>query len=239
MDEVELRKQVSELRRVHRELYLSVDKKTVAGTIYIECDAGKNNFGIKILIPDDYPSKAPKVIETTNKTSKNYHKFESGILCLETPYRIFEIFSRNKTLINFVDNLVAPYFAGWIHLTKYGKSARPGHAHGSEGLASDYADRFGANNYRTVLELLYFLAVDFYYGRDSCPCGSGKKYMRCHGAQLNGMHDSGYAFCDDLCHIMSWLHMEKKFNIKQYLKRNIWYYVAFDFNKLIPELSDD
>ena len=79
---------------------------------------------------------------------------------------------RSLSLRSFLEELVIPFFYRLSYTEKFGLAASRNdlwgeYSHGEEGLREYYAEIFN-------------LAAQNPSRNDPCPCGSGKKYKRCH-----------------------------------------------------------
>lgn len=171
---IELRKKYSYLYRQDEQ-----DATKIVGTIFFDNNSIKDEYEVEILIPKSYPKAIPLIRETKGKIPKSYHH-NGGHFCLETPFRVWEIFRREETLLNFVDNLVVPYLALYSYVKNTGDSSKE-HAHGAKGVLADYKKLFNLNDDLLTFKLLRILAEHNYRGHLPCPCGSGEKIRKCHG----------------------------------------------------------
>jgi hypothetical protein len=188
-----IREQFIELNYFYPELNLDLHSNgswIVNGILKINAtDEGINfrdEFLIEMIIPEGYPDEPPVVKEIGNRIlpGKN-HKNLDGTLCLSTSLKICKIFSGAPTLLNFVKQLVVPFFFGFIHSEKLGSMPFGEFSHGGQGLLEDYLDYFEVDSNCAVLNLLICLA-DGQYNLDSrCPCGSDRKLRKCHAKKLN------------------------------------------------------
>ena len=179
-----IKAQLEELRRKHPYLYIREDKDSpkISGTIFFEDNGARCKFDIEIVFSKDYPTVIPLVRETKGDILKTYHH-NGDYFCLETPFRVWEIFRQDETLLNFVDNLVIPYLAIFIHF-QGGKVSPREHAHGAKGVLADYKKRFNIDDDLVAFKLLRILAERKYRGHALCPCGSGIKLKKCHGMAI-------------------------------------------------------
>lgn len=179
-----IKAQLDELRKKHPYLYIREDKDApkISGTIFFEDNGAKGKFDVEIELSKDYPTVIPLVKETKGDIPKKYHH-NGEHFCLETPFRVWEIFKQDETLLNFVNNLVIPYLAIFIH-SQGGKNPPREHAHGAEGVLADYKKRFKINDDVIAFKLLRILAERNYRGHALCPCGSKIKLRKCHGMAI-------------------------------------------------------
>jgi len=200
-----IEEQCLELRRKYQYLYLvtRAKKQYIIGSIFIDDQGSKDSYEIEICIPKNFPRQIPLVTEVGSKIPQTYHR-NADSLCLEIPLTEWEIYHKDKTLLNYVDNLVFPY------LVAYGRFARGDgepaqHAHGVRGKIDDYSKRFNTNNLVIVLDLLRFLFPRNYREDRLCPCGSQLRLCECHGAILSTLNSTGYNFQADYKEIRSYI----------------------------------
>ena len=138
------------------------------------CDA----FKVKIDLGHPGDNGWPKVYEVGGRCIDiaeqnqcdmiDLHLFDDGACCLGLNYAI----DRNLTVERFINELVVPFFYRLSYTDQYGLNAARDHlwgeySHGDAG-EQEYQDE--------ILQL-----VGKNPGRNqSCPCGSGLKYKRCH-----------------------------------------------------------
>lgn len=177
--------QFVELRKKYQYLYYLVENKSqkIIGTIFFEDNGIKSEYDIEIDISQDYPQTIPSVCETKGDIPKDWHH-NRQYFCLETPFRVWEIFRKQETLLNFIDNLVVPYLAKYSDYRKICNSSNE-HEHGAIGVLKDYMKRFNIQDSLLTFKLLRVLAEGNYRGHAPCPCGSGKKLRNCHGACIH------------------------------------------------------
>ena len=179
-----IKAQLNGLRKKYPYLYLQGDENSaiISGTIFFEDNGVKGKFDIEIIFSKDYPKAIPLVRETKGEIPKSYHH-NGDYFCLETPFRVWEIFRQNETLLNFVDNLVVPYLAIFVH-SQGGKTSTLEHAHGAKGVLADYKKLFNIDDDLLTFKLLKILAEGNYRGHALCPCDSRVKLRKCHGMAI-------------------------------------------------------
>jgi len=143
-----------------------------------------DEYSVKIIVSEHYPDVLPKIFETGKRIPKDFHHYQDESLCLGAPLAVKQKFSRQPTLLGFVDNCVIPYLYSFSYQSRFGKMPFGELSHGGIGILEYYQDLFGVNDRRRVLKLLQILADDNYRGHDRCPCGSGKRIRSCHGKLL-------------------------------------------------------
>ena len=193
----ELAMEIAELQSVHRGLEKtggSSGEVVLEGVLAFEVEPEglasiTDSFEISIRIPDVYPDDLPRVTETGGKIEKNYeHVFTSGTLCLGVPIEMQRIFSQQPTLLGFVNKLVVPYLYGYCYWKMNGEHPFGERRHGGEGIIQYYIEELHLNDEFTALAFIRFLCEQGYRGHERCPCGSGRKVLKCHGLTLRALH---------------------------------------------------
>lgn len=141
----------------------------------------KNIYEIKVLFPINYPMDVPNVYETAGKIdSFHRNKATDGSLCLGVPSEIHQIFSTERTLKNFFDNLLIPFLYSHTYYEKYKKPPWGERDHGGKGIIQYYQEKLNTINIYGILDFLEISLQEKYRGHILCPCGSNKKLRNCH-----------------------------------------------------------
>lgn len=140
----------------------------------------EDDFQVEIDIPPEYPNVIPTVKEVGGRIPDDYHRLTNGNLCLGTVAELYLSFTKNPTLLHYVQKHIVDYLYGFSYKEKYGRHPSGERAHGIEGVWEYYRERFQTNNDLAVISLLYILCSNKYRGHQLCPCGSGKKIRQCH-----------------------------------------------------------
>jgi hypothetical protein len=223
-------KQFLDLRKKYQYLYKRNSQALIiiAGKIFFDCNNIKDDYDIEINISSNYPIKIPLVCETKGKIPKDWHHI-GKYFCLETPFRIWEIFRKQETLLSFVDNLVVPYLASYSYFKKTGDSSKE-HAHEARGILDDYKKYFNIKDDLLTFILLRILAERDYRGHASCPCGSGKKLRKCHGKYIQNIllddHFKDFDFMQDYLRIGIQLKKDKIISdLNKYFTKSVSKYI--------------
>ena len=193
----ELATEIAEVQAFHKGLGKTegnAGEVALEGTLLFEAETEgfasiTDSFEIAMRIPDRYPDDLPRVTETSGKIDNNYeHVFTDGSLCLEVPIQIRRIFSQQPTLLGFVNKLIVPYFYGYCHWKEYGEHPFGERGHGGEGIIQYYVEELSLKDEFTALAFIRFLDQHGYRGHEKCPCGSGRKVLKCHGPTLRDLH---------------------------------------------------
>lgn len=222
--------QFIDLRKKYSYLYLLEEEHRfiISGTIFIECRGIKDKYEIEINVSDKYPSKIPSVKEIGGRIPKEYHHNEE-FLCLELPLTICEIFRKDETLLNFVENLVLPYLASYSVFEESGGNIEgdtQGHVHGARGVLDGYKKRFNTDDDINAVKLLHILAEKSYRGHDHCPCGKKGYFRKCHGKYILPIVTNdklkSYDFMKDYIRIISFLRTNNVISdITQFISEDV------------------
>ena len=163
--------------------YLKIDNdNNVVGKIIFRQDPTDIlcNYDIKILI-DGYPKEVPKVISMDGKIESDFHTNPDTSLCLEVPLKIRMIYDTNPTLMGFIENLVNPFLFTHAFYKLNGYFPHGEHRHGDDGTLDYYKAVFRESDVRILFSILERISKKGYRGHSPCPCGSLKKFRKCHG----------------------------------------------------------
>lgn len=190
--------EISELTALHRGLSAGLNaagESVLSGPLAFAASAEgfdtiTDSFDIEITIRGDYSARLPSVRETAGRIERTYeHIYANGSFCLAVPIEERRIFLTQPTLLGFVNNVVIPYLYSYCHWTGYGEYPFGDRLHGSEGVLQHYLEITGFKDEVRVLAALSFLFEHGYRGHHACPCGSGTRVRRCHGALLRSLQD--------------------------------------------------
>lgn len=143
-----------------------------------------DRYLVTITFSDDYPEDYPRVKEEGGRIDRSYHTMRDNSLCLETPLNQMIIFSRDPTIIGFINNLVVPYLYRHSFREKYHTDPYPDRQHGIKGIMEQYFEMFGVCDVNIINRLLSVVTSGSYKGHSPCPCESGKILDQCHGPRL-------------------------------------------------------
>lgn len=214
-----LENQIVDLRKKYP--YLYKDASSMKGTVFIEKDEIKDSYEIEVFIPVGYPQAIPYVKEIGGKIPVAFHHNSDETLCLDTPLTVLEVFRREETLSNFIDNLVVPYLYSYSYYQLKGQMPFGEWAHGTDGILADYKERLKVSDDVVILNLLRIIVEDCYRGHLACPCGSQQKLRQCHGGGLLKMKTIGYNFVSDYIMIMYILKINKKMDVSSYMSTRV------------------
>ena len=164
---------------------------TITGSFEFSAQARRqrqvtDSYEISIYVPPDFSRTPPLVQETDGRIPRDYHKLDTGHLCLGSPTRLRLILAETPKLLSFVERCVVPYLYGYSLVE--GGSAPPfgGLSHGFLGWRDDLADLLGTNDDDVLLGFLRALTLRKRIANKApCPCGTGLRVGRCHNHKLN------------------------------------------------------
>jgi hypothetical protein len=189
---------VEELLRKYPDLRLqpaASGDMIIAGTFEFSAQTGgqklvSDRYEISISIPPDYPRTIPLVRETARRIPLNFHKLDTGHLCLGSPTRLRLILAETPSLLSFVERCVVPYFYGCSIVESGGALPFGELSHGARGLRDDLASMIGMEDDLVLLGFVRLLAMKKRKANKlACPCGTGIRLGRCHNRKLNTLRN--------------------------------------------------
>jgi hypothetical protein len=149
-----------------------------------------DRYEISISIPPSYPRETPSVRETASRIPRNFHKLDTGHLCLGSPTRLRLILAETHSLLSFVERCVVPYLYGYSLAEGGGILPFGELSHGTRGLRDDLAAMLGLEDERALVAFIRLLALKKRHANKlPCPCGTGLRLGRCHNQKLNMFRD--------------------------------------------------
>ncbi len=143
-----------------------------------------DDYLIEMVIPNNYPDSLPTVKDKANRIVGGFHKYTDGTLCLGASLALRLNYSKQPSLLGFIEKCVIPYLYTYSYNCKYGSLPYGELAHGWEGILDYYKDLFKIDDNQIILRLVKSLAENQYKAYSRCPCGSRKKVRDCHGNLL-------------------------------------------------------
>lgn len=142
-------------------------------------------FDVSISIPMDYPEELPVVSFNGDDVARKFEHINADkSFCLAVPMEQQLIFNESPCLLGFIDNLVVPFLYSYSYFMRSGALPFGERAHGNAGLLEYYKDIFSSKDIQfTILKLDQCLGTG-YRPHEKCPCGSGKKSLKCHAETL-------------------------------------------------------
>jgi hypothetical protein len=143
----------------------------------------KDDFIIKIVIPEIFPEDIPIVYELEDRFPKtsDYHTYPDSSLCLGSKVSLKKRIKDHPTLEGFIHSCVVPYFYA-ISLNLQGKDrfVFGELSHGLVGVIQDYMGVFELSSIEQVIKLLEILSLKSRDGnKKECPCGCKRKVTKC------------------------------------------------------------
>jgi hypothetical protein len=139
-----------------------------------------DSYKICIEFPHNYPEETPVALELQGKIPSEFHTFSNKILCLGTPMEIRSIFNKERTINNFLENLLLPYLFQYSYKSKYGELPIGERSHGMPGIYEFYKEKIGIYNETSIIRFLSDLRDKKLKGHHLCPCGSNVLFRKCH-----------------------------------------------------------
>ncbi|QPJ65378.1 MAG: hypothetical protein G3M78_08230 [Candidatus Nitrohelix vancouverensis] len=211
--------QFADLKKIYKNLSLISQKENpfaIRGPLGFYVEIGGNSikdcFEIEIVIPEDYPESPPKVRELLNRIPKDFHKIQDDFLCLAAPLEVRLKFSKDKSLVGFVEKFVVPYLYSFCCWEKNGDMPFGERSHGVAGVLEQYRDILDVDTDLKALCLIKVLVEGNYRGHLNCPCGSDLQLRKCHGPVLLQIkkHRSQEGFFFDFLDIIKLLYNNKE-----------------------------
>ena len=132
-----------------------------------------NEYDVKILIPlnnDDLPD----VWDIGDKIA----------LCFYNGY----------SLLQWMKNIVEPYYYSYEYYTRYGEFPFGDRGHNLVGVIETYQQIFNEDNVAKTYKLLRAISQRKYKGHLPCPCGSAIITRKCHGKSIFPFINDDYLF---------------------------------------------
>lgn len=184
--------EVDGLLDVYTELKKNIDEKnnSVILSGKISVNRSYNNYTIdkdykiKILIPLN-SCELPEVWDIGNHIDPSYaHIYPDGKLCLETDAYIALCFYNGFNLLDWMKNIVEPYFYSYEYYSNYDEFPFGERGHDFEGVIEAYQEIFNEQDVVKVFKLLHAISKKKYKGHLLCPCNSGLITRKCHGEYI-------------------------------------------------------
>lgn len=194
-------------------------KYYLQGSIDITGDSGEKYDEYEILIefPVSYPSVFPVVFEKGGRIERvpDMHINNDGSCCLGTMASMFVLLKGKITLLDFMNELVVPYFANQTHKFFTGEYANGEFAHGVIGIYQFYSSTFGIDNLEKIIDLLLrVISGNLPKRNEPCMCKSEKKYKKCHLSAVRTLSKVSKEVlikdCDKLIHVLEILTQNTK-----------------------------
>lgn len=117
-----------------------------------------------------------------NHIDKTYiHRYPDGELCLETEAYIALCFYNGYSLLQWMKNIVEPYYFSYENYTRFGEFPFGDRGHNLDSVIETYQQIFHENDLVKCVKLLHAISQRKYKGHLPCPCESGLITRKCHG----------------------------------------------------------
>ncbi len=168
------------------------------------------SYQVAILVPEDFPAKFPAIAETGGRIQSIARKYNitdlRGLHC--NPNNLFLclcVKQEEKTrlpaeskFIDYIDELVVPYFYGLTFFDQHGAWPWGEWSHGVLGVLEHYSENSAEQSVKSILELGPTIKSDEewkYYtfqirkpsAKKLCVCGSKKAISGCHKKAWHGI----------------------------------------------------
>lgn len=143
-----------------------------------------DTYGIKIVIPPDFPLKLPTLVETTGKIKHDisWHNVQ-GVCCLSTEAIMYKTLGTPISLLKWLDRFVHDFLANHVIKVKENNYAQGEFSHGTDGVIEGYKEIFGTSDVNQVVKKMNEITCKLRIRRNlKCFCGSGKKFKHCYDA---------------------------------------------------------
>lgn len=169
-------------------LHVEGDKMFARGRLSLAKDAKLyGRYLVEFEFSENYPKDPPTVREIGNKIapSPERHMELGGKACLYYPDAQWQYYSEETTFVEFIDRVVMPFFWGQVYFDRKGKWPYPARAHFEAGALDYYKEELETDNVLLISKLLNYMIRKDVSKNAKCPCGSGKKFRKCHKESLD------------------------------------------------------
>lgn len=180
------------LRRCFPTLHSFIEdgKCLVRGTLALS-DRGKefDRYRIEIVLPDDYPAHSPRVWELGGRIPRkaDRHTFLDGALCLGTPLALRIALGGDFRLERVLDIPVRNFLIGNSLVEQGEPWPHDEFSHGAEGMLEHLNELLGTERPVMAATFLQAMVEGGVSKHSRCPCGSGKKILKCHHAGFKAL----------------------------------------------------
>lgn len=149
---------------------------------YVSGQLIEKAYHVRITFPNDYPNSWPEVAEISGMIPRTFHR-NSGYdapLCLGANIDILRIFSKDRTIDNFILRILTPYLAAYAYFKEYGALPHGERSHGSEGVLESYRELFPCASVQGIIEYIkWSQEYKTYRGHLTCPCSNKHRLRKC------------------------------------------------------------
>lgn len=189
--------------KINKVCKLEFDCAVVHGTYNLPIpDSDREiEYGIVLVLPPDYPRAIPGLFCNDPKLpidNLDRHILSNGIACLGVHAEMRMHWPPGSTIVNFLDNLVAPFLAWQAYYDAFQEPPSwGGRPHFGDGIREFYAELFNISTNPDVIGLMKLLVrKNPPGGHEPCPCSSGKPLRKCHKDQVYQLREK--VLCEDV-----------------------------------------
>jgi hypothetical protein len=143
-----------------------------------------DRYGLRIVVPKDFPEELPVVFETTGKIPRtaDYHVNPDGSCCIGVKGAIFKWLGKGFPLSSYLRGPLKNYFV-FQALKAQGQSWQVGEAeHGNKGIYDFWKAELGDLSPTEMVGILAAASKGKCPPKNGkCPCGSRVRSRKCHG----------------------------------------------------------
>jgi len=176
---------------INRVCALKVECAVVHGTYNLQIPDSHRHieYGIVLVLPENYPKTPPQMFCNDAKLpidNLDRHIMRDGRACLGVQGDIRRLWSSGSTIVDFLDNLVAPFLAWQAYYDVHQMPPPWGErSHYDIGILEFYAELLDRPVNDSVISFMSLMArKNRPKGHETCPCKSGKPLRHCHRALL-------------------------------------------------------
>lgn len=142
----------------------------------------------KIILPDDYPDREPISADDGDHFEHvaDRHFYKTGVCCLWLPLETQWRRDDPEALLNYVHQ-VAVFFERQLMYDASSFWAWGQRGHDKAGYIEFLEERLDGDEKLIELFLPVILGGSQVHRRSKCPCKSGRDYIRCHKARVEGI----------------------------------------------------
>ncbi len=154
------------------------------GALTLLADCGiPSHVQVRLVFPDNYPAQEPRVYDAASRFphTADRHFYPNGQCCLWLPPESRWAAHDPDNICRFLEE-VAVFFDRQLVYDADGKGIWPGgqRSHGGYGYLEFIQEALGGDQRLLRVFASLLLKKVHVQRNEQCPCGSGRKYKRCH-----------------------------------------------------------
>lgn len=148
-----------------------------------EGDEVLERFAVEVRLQRQSDRALPEVREIGGRIPhhEDWHVSGDGTLCVVQPAAFWFQEPEGLTLPGFLQGPLQGHLAGQVVVARGGKWPVGAWGHGATGICECFAEILGVTAPGVVRALVGVIAGEWINGHAPCPCGSGRKFRKCHG----------------------------------------------------------